>query len=258
MKLKVVACEVVFRHVCYAAAQSRHIVDTAFIARDLHNYPDELRTAVQTEIDKGGEYDAIVLGYGLCSNGAAYVYARDVPVVLPRVHDCVSLFLGSKQRYDAAFAGDPGTYYYSLGWIERAGAKVERTTAESQADYDRIYSEYCEKYGEESAGYLMETLHTWWKNYTRAGFISTGLPGIEEIEAEARARSAGVGAEYGWEFEDIPGDAGFFQRMLEETWPADEYVVARPGEQIVPVYDDRVVAATREYQPIPPRAPHKR
>jgi hypothetical protein len=104
----------------------------------------------------------------------------------------------------------------------------------------------------------METLHSWWKSYTRAGFIGMGIPGTQAAETDAREKAAAVGAEYGWEFEEIPGDISLFRGLLAGDWSPDEFVVARPGEQIVPVYDDRVVTATSDHQPIPPRAAHKR
>jgi hypothetical protein len=104
----------------------------------------------------------------------------------------------------------------------------------------------------------METLHTWWKGYTRAAFIPMRIPGTESVEGDARSQAASVGAEYGWEFEDLPGDTSYFRRLLAGEWDSDAFIVAKPGEQIVPVYDDRVVTATRGHQTIPPRAPHKR
>ena len=44
------------------------------------------------------KYEAILLGYGLCSNGLVGLTARSIPLVIP-VHDCITLFLGSKEQY---------------------------------------------------------------------------------------------------------------------------------------------------------------
>lgn len=254
MKLKVIACDVLFREISYWAAQSPHIIDTRFLRRELHNDPDDLRAEIQSEIDRDEGYDAIVLGYALCSNAGAYLRATRAPLVLPRGHDCITLFLGSRQRYDASFSQDPGTYYYTTGWIERAGTRVERTTEESDAAQGGIYQDYVTRFGEDSAKYLMETLHTWWKNYTRAAFIGMGLPLRERFEARARKQSAEVAREYGWDFQELSGDQRLFSLLVDANWDESEFLVAPVGTQIVPSYDDGVVRATTEHEPIPPRA----
>ena len=79
-----------------------------------------MRERVQAAVDQsGGEtYDAILLAYGLCNYGVRGLHA-EVPLVLPRAHDCITLLLGSRQRYAEYFAVNPGTFYQSPGWIER-------------------------------------------------------------------------------------------------------------------------------------------
>lgn len=254
MKLKVISCDVLFREVSHWAARSPHTIDVRFLSRSLHNEPDDLRAAVQAEIDQTEDCEAIALGYGLCSNGAAYLRARQTPLVLPRAHDCITLFLGSRARYDESFDGSPGTYYYTSGWIERAGTRVERTTVDGQAAHDRVFQDYVARFGEESARYLMETLHSWWKGYTRAAFIEMRLPDAERFEAQARQQAQEVAREYGWTYEDLRGDHRLFARLVCGDWSAEEFLLVPPGHQVVPSYGPGVVAATTDFQPIPPRA----
>ena len=40
-------------------------------------------------------------------------------LVVPRAHDCITLFLGSKERYLDYFQTHPGVYFKTSGWIER-------------------------------------------------------------------------------------------------------------------------------------------
>ena len=255
MRLKVIGCDVLFREISHWAARSPHTIDVRFLSRSLHNEPDDLRAALQAEIDVSEGYDAVVLGYGLCSNAAGYLHARKAPLVLPRAHDCITLFLGSRERYRESFDGTPGTYYYTSGWIERAGTRVERTTVEGQESRDRVYQDYVRRFGEENARYLMETLHSWWKHYTRAAFIAMRLPGAESVEAWAREQAREVAREYGWTYEEIQGDQGLLSRLVCGDWRPEEMLVAPPCSQIVPSYEENVVEATTELQPIPPRAP---
>ena len=60
----------------------------------------------------------ILLGYGRCSNGLAGLRAGRHRLVLPAVDDCISLLLGSRAPYLEQFTAQPGTYYYTRGWIE--------------------------------------------------------------------------------------------------------------------------------------------
>ncbi len=65
------------------------------------------------------KYDAVLLGYALCSNGLVGLTAGKIPLVLPRAHDCITLFLGSKERYLDYFQAHTGVYFKTSGWIER-------------------------------------------------------------------------------------------------------------------------------------------
>jgi hypothetical protein len=108
--------------------QDPHI-DVRFLDYGLHNVPEKMSEAIQNEIDLAIEiddYEAIILGYGLCSNGIVGVKARHIPLVVPRVHDCISLFLGSVKKYRTEVAACPGTFYLTSGWIERGDTPVSK------------------------------------------------------------------------------------------------------------------------------------
>ena len=90
MRLKVIACEVLTREFCLCAASSPHVVDLEFTQKDAHENSAALRGLIQEKIDGAseGQYDAILLGYGLCGNGTVGLVARSTQLVLPRAHDC--------------------------------------------------------------------------------------------------------------------------------------------------------------------------
>jgi len=58
------------------------------------------------------------IGYGLCSRGVVGIRATDCTRVVPRVGDCISIFLGSYSAYRRQAQSEPGTYYLTKGWIE--------------------------------------------------------------------------------------------------------------------------------------------
>ncbi|MFC1716685.1 DUF1638 domain-containing protein [Candidatus Poribacteria bacterium] len=238
MRLKVIACEVLFREICLCAAQTRNIISIEFLERGLHDNPDLLRSEVQRKIDEtdGSSYDGILLGYALCSNGVMGIQARGIPLVIPRAHDCVTLFLGSKENYSKHFNDNPGTYYYTSGWLERAGSKVERKVQDGRG-MGAKYEEYVEKYGEDNARYLMEFEKSWIENYSYATYID--LEFVRFLNYKEQAEK--VAAERGWKYEELPGDMRLIRKLIDGEWAEDEFLTVPPGEQIIASYDSHVM-----------------
>ncbi|MCX7825816.1 MAG: DUF1638 domain-containing protein, partial [Verrucomicrobiae bacterium] len=118
--LRVIACEIAVREICFAIARSRNIADVEFLDQGYHDTPASSRGKIQQRIDAvpAGKYDAILLGYGLCSNILVGLTTAHTPLVIPRAHDCITFFLGSKERYQQFFTSHPGSYYYTAGWLE--------------------------------------------------------------------------------------------------------------------------------------------
>jgi hypothetical protein len=238
MRLKIIACEVLFREICLCAAYSKNVISTEFMKRGLHDNPDMLRSELQERIDNTDEnvYEGILLGYALCSNGVSGVRARGIPLIIPKAHDCVTLFLGSRENYDRQFTDEPGTYYYTHGWLERAGIGVERKTQDSRG-LDKKYAHYVEKYGEDNAKYLMKFENSWIENYSRAAFINLGFVDVENYRKRVRE----IAAEKGWKYEELPGDMRLIKKLIDGEWDAGEFLIAQPGKEIVPSYDNNVI-----------------
>jgi len=189
MRLLALTCEVLARSVYLCAAHSPHVVDVRLNRRGLHDDPPNLRAILQAEIDESGApYDAVVLAYGLCGGATAGLRAGAIPLVVPRAHDCITLFLGDRARYQAEFTANPGTYWYVQDYLERTddGSAFAGVGAVSDASALETYREYVAKYGEDNAAYLMETLGAWSSHYDRAAFVSTWAIDalISTIEAE--------------------------------------------------------------------------
>lgn len=160
MKINAIACQALTREIRLASAYSPHTIDIELLDFGLHCTPDKLRQTIQERIDagEGRGYDAIILGYGLCSRGTAEIEARSIPIVIPRMHDCITAILGSRRRYNEEFTAHPGTYYYSAGWIERSEGDMRQgfiDDAKAVAEEER-YRQYVEKYGEDNAKFLIE------------------------------------------------------------------------------------------------------
>lgn len=243
MKINVITCEALTREIRLASARSPHTIDIELVDFGLHNTPDKLREAIQSHIDacEGRGYDAIILGYGLCSRGAAEIIARSVPIVIPRMHDCITAFLGSRKRYDEEFRENPGTYYYSPGWIERKEGDMQQgfiDDVQTRA-YQERYDEYVEKYGEDNAKFLIEQEQQWYSHYTRAVFINMGIGAIEDY----RKFTSDLAAGRGWEYAEIEGDMGLIQRLLDGNWDSDDFLKVQPGQQVIESFDELILKA---------------
>jgi hypothetical protein len=236
-RYKLIACEILCRELSYGAAFSRNIVDVAFLPKGLHDMGQSKMVALlQAAVDEvdPARYDAILLGYGLCNNGTQGLHAP-IPIVVPRAHDCITLLMGSKEKYAAYFGEHPGTYYKSPGWVERNESGDESVM--TQLGILRTYEEYVVKYGEENARYLMETLGDWVKNYSRMTYIRTPVGDFEDYRQETQEEAA----RRGWDYDEVPGDLGLLMRLVNGEWDPEEFLVLPPHGTLRPTYGPDVI-----------------
>ncbi len=241
MHLRLVACEVLYREAQAAAAASPNRVDIDFLPQGLHNLGREkMRFELQAAVDRAdsGGYDAILLGFALCGLGLAGVRAGKTRLVIPRAHDCIALFFGSRSRYRAYFEAHPGTYYRTSGWIERigAGGSAQLFPGEGSEFPDR--EELVRKFGEEDAADIIAEL-SGERNYDRVTFIETGLEPDGELEGKARAEAAAKG----WTFDKVRGDLAWIRRLTDGPWGPDEFLEVAPGWSVAQQFDDLVIKA---------------
>ena len=245
MRLLALTCEVLARSVYLCAARSPNIVDVRLNRRGLHDDPPNLRAILQEEIDGvGAPYDAVVLAYGLCGGATAGLRAGHVSLVVPRAHDCITVFLGSRERYTREFTGHPGTYWYVQDYVERTddGSAFGGVGAVSDADARATYEEYVAKYGEDNAAYLMEALGAWRSHYDRAAFVDMGVAdpaGAAAVEARTREDAD----RRGWTFEKLAGELILVRRLIDADWGDEDFLVVQPGERLVMSYDEAVIRA---------------
>jgi hypothetical protein len=249
MRLLALTCEVLARSVYLCAARSPHVVDVRLNRRGLHDDPPNLRALLQDEIDgTGAPYDAVVLAYGLCGGATAGLRAGSVPLVVPRAHDCITLFLGDRVRYQKEFMANPGTYWYVQDYLERTdeGSPFGGVGAVSDEVARTTYEEYVVKYGEDNAAYLMEVLGGWRSHYDRAAFVDMGLA-APPVAAEAEARARDDAERRGWRFERMAGELLLIKSLIDGSWDPADHLVIEPGEFLAMSYDEDVIRA----EPIP-------
>jgi hypothetical protein len=256
-RLKFIGCEIIYREACFLAATSPAQVDVEFLRKGLHDLetPDmvsRIQAAVDA-VDPAAGYEAILLGYARCNDGLVGVTARSIPLVLPRAHDCITFFFGSREKYRDYFDSHPGTYYLTTGWSERSsGASTD--DPQGLQGYDRpayglqgvmgklglteSYEDMVQKYGKDNADFLQDTLGDWMKNYSRFLYLHMDIcdeePFIEAAKTDAAQR--------GWLLEMQQGDLSLLGRLFNGPWD-DDFVVVPPGWRVVARNNDRVLDA---------------
>jgi hypothetical protein len=207
---KVIACATVIEEMLplLPAEMTYEILDFG-----LHLNPGNLRDILQTTIDAASaQADTILLGYGLCSMAVVGLKATNCTLVVPRVDDCIAIFLGSRAVYKEQSSQEPGTYYLTKGWIEVSDTPFE--------EYKRLL----ERYGQARADRMIKLLL---KHYTRLAYIDTGHLDQERYRDYAR-RSAEL---FDLRYEEIDGSDALVRKLLFGPWD-DDFVVAQPGQTI--------------------------
>jgi len=179
----------------------------------LHANPAKLNQALQKAIDSCPPgIETILLGYGLCSQAVVGLKSDKQTLVVPRVDDCIALFLGSSAEYKHQHEKVPGTLYMTKGWIEAGNAPVEG------------YDEMVRRYGEAKARSLFKLMI---KNYTRLVFINTGNYELERYRSLSKSRAQ----ELDLQFEEIKGSNSLINRLV--FGPLDgEFVIVPPGRKV--------------------------
>ena len=172
MKKVVIGCSVLRREI-EAGLEDPSDFKFNWLEDQLHNVPETLHEKVQSAIDAETGADRIYLLYGHCGQAMTGIQAKNCPVVLPKVEDCIDVLL----------CHNPNTaelrrtsYFVSQGWLwGEEGLGYE---------YDRMK----EKYGEKRA---LRVIKAMYKNYKYLMFVKTGVE-----DQNVREKCAGVKLEF--------------------------------------------------------------
>ncbi len=210
-RCKLIACAAVIEEMLPSipSRMSHEVLDFG-----LHTNPRSLKKALQNAIDSSApEIDTILLGYGLCSQAVVGLRSGRRTLVIPRVDDCIAIFLGSAAEYRRQYRSAPGTYYLTKGWIEFSDTPF--------GEYDILVKRYGEKIAKRIINQIL-------KNYTRLAFISTGNNEVEHY----RERARNMAEQFGLRYEEIQGSDVIIKMMLYGSWNNDEFVTIPPGRTI--------------------------
>jgi hypothetical protein len=245
MRLLLIGCGLLLRELSDAIVRSPHLIDAKFLPAGLHDTgAKSMRQRLQQEIDATNisDYDAIVLGYALCGMGLAGLKAPGIPLVLPRAHDCITLLMGSREKYSEYFKANIGVYFGSVAWVERGREMHDQLGANGLSqDRDALIA----RYGEDAGQYLYEEATRYRTSYRKLTYIRTGSEFDDRCAQQAQAEAK----ERNWSYEEFPGDLTLFRRLLAGYWHSD-FLVVPPGHEIAATHDDDILRAVAS-SPLP-------
>jgi len=188
-------------------------IDLELLPYALHREPQKLQSELQQRIDADFDHDTLLFGYGLCSYGVVNLHSERHTLVIPRVHDCISILMGARQIYDREFEKCPGTIYLSKGWIDQG--------AEPLAEFKR----YSETFGEENAQWMIDTQYS---NYQRVVFIDTEVGNSKELANYSSEVAMYIKADY----QEQRGSLRILEKLILGDWD-QEFVVTPPGRIVM-------------------------
>jgi hypothetical protein len=215
MKAKLIACRVMIDEI-------RPFLDPGTEAEvfeiSQHIHPQKLKDALREAVARAdGRYDPILLGYGLCSNSVTGLKATYSRIVIPKMHDCIGIFLGTHKAYLDEREKEPGTYFltqgYIQGYVSEAGGPL--------GDWERTAQKYGAEKANELTGIMME-------HYKRLLYIRTP----ESINLEGDREYAHRFAErFGLRYEEMESSSRLLQKLGSGDWD-EEFIVVKPGEEV--------------------------
>ncbi|MGD0535960.1 MAG: DUF1638 domain-containing protein [Methanoregula sp.] len=215
----VVACQV-FQDLFARFARLGAVQKFIFLDYGLHRVPRKLNQAIQEALDALVEPSLVVLGYGLCGNGLNGIRAGKHTLLISRADDCIAILLGSYARYQREFKTESGTYYLTKGWLESGSNPLQE------------YQEYIQKYGDQEADWLIDSLY---HNYKRLVFVVHDQADLEKYRPRA-LEVAGFCTRWGIRYEEILGSTEFFENLLERAAASsqsnEDFILVPPGGEL--------------------------
>mgnify|MGYP005848586743 CR=1 FL=1 len=242
MRIRLLACAALTREICWCAARSPNTVDPVFIEKGAHVSPDRLRDRIQQLIDETGPagWDRIALAYGLCGRVVDGLRARELPVIIPRAHDCATLLTGSREAFLRHFGEQLSRCWTAVGYAERDGGSLRGTAENLWTDGIPCPEDLVRRYGEEGARMILDALRAHLPDDQELWFIDVPETRQTVIEAQV-AETAG---RKGLRLKKIPGDLSLLRRLTDGPWDEADFLTLAPGQRVEALFDhDRVIQA---------------
>jgi len=209
MKTVIVSCQMIKDELQQAMQETDCSYEVIWLEQGLHIHPRELQNGLQETLDGLTDVDRVLMALGDCGGGTRNLRTGDFELIYPRMDDCITLLLGSPERRRKM--SSLGCYYISDGWLDGSRTLM--------AEYD----DAVEKYGEELAQIIMESM---FHNYKYLGLLKTPRTDLDALKART-----GKICEL-FRLEQLPVDVtlDWLKQLLTGPWPEDRFVTVAPRQ----------------------------
>ncbi len=211
----VVACNTLRDEIKKVVTNISAKIPIIWVDSGLHDFPEKLNNVMQNQIDRIENVDNIILLFGRCGNSIVGLKSQSARIIIPRVDDCISMFLGGDEKKKELERKSPA-YYFTRGYLENE---------------NNVWTEYMycvQKYGSEKAKTMFLRL---FKNYEKLRVIDTGAYEVEKI----LNKTNNIAYEFNLKPEVIEGSLIYIIKAFQEKWDED-FIIIEPGKRIT--YDD--------------------
>lgn len=233
---KIIACNIFKREIEFIL-DDKKIKDVIFVEQGLHNSPSKMKMYLQDLIDEVEndeinivKYTGIILMYGLCGNGTLGLKTSKLKLIIPKIHDCMALFLGSKNKYKDIIDNNKGIYWYNHAWMDH-------TPMPNDKYLDSIKSKYYEYYDEDNAEFLFQIELDGLKRYNKGLYINSPIVSNEKYKFFVKDACE----TFGWKYEEEDGNLSFIENIINGKFEHKNMLVLPPNEEIRLSIDSEVL-----------------
>lgn len=210
-KTHILACETLRDELELVMEQTGCAYPIHWVESGLHAHPEKLHAHIQQRIDElQGACSTLLLVFGFCGNSMVDIRSGALTLVLPRVGDCIPLFVGGQRERDAMGAD---TYFLTKGYMQ------------GEQNIVKEHGYYLERYGEKRAVRLSKMML---QHYRRFAVVDTGVFDTGEVEAQVRV----VADVLDIPVEFVPGNLIMLKRLVEGLWDGGDFLVVPQGGSI--------------------------
>jgi hypothetical protein len=206
----IVACKTLEPEIELVMRRRNITMPLVFVESGKHVWPDKLRECIQESVDNIPAGKTILLVFGFCGNSMVGVKSGSHVMVMPRVADCMPIFLGSRKKREEYGIS---TYFYTKGYLE------------SESSFIKDCEGAVKKYGEKRGHWIMREMM---KHYKNIAVIDTGAfdPGEIKEKVEPFAKIIDVPVSV------IPGNLRVIDDLLTGEWRDDEFLIIKSGAEV--------------------------
>jgi hypothetical protein len=204
----ILACNTIRGELEKAAIETNCPYEFVWVESGLHLVLESLRRRLQEELDRISGVSRVLLAFGFCGNAVVGLKTGDYQLVLPKVDDCITLLLGSKESRERCNR-QGGVYFLTKGWLE------------GEANIWKEYQAVLARFGLERTERIYQKMLA---HYKFLGLIDTGAYDLAGLIPQAREISSTLKLE----LIVLDGTDRYLKRFLSGPWNDDDFIIIPP------------------------------